>query len=99
MVSLDRVGVRAGSVPVCRGGAGGARLQRAVRAVGSRADVMTRACENRTSDHRSYEKAGRPAVRVGSIPYPAYHSRADLPSVVSRDQLGRVGRLVWTWLR
>lgn len=98
MISLDRVGVRAGYVPVCRGGTDGARLQRAVRAAGTRADVTTRACANRTSDHWSYEKAGLPAVRIGSIPYPEYHSRRDLPPVVDRRQLERVGRLVWAWL-
>ncbi len=36
MVSLDRVGVRAGYVPVCRGGDDGTRLRAAIRAVGRR---------------------------------------------------------------
>ena len=98
MVSLDRVGVRAGYVPVCRGGDDGTRLRAAVRAVGRETGITTRACENRTSDHWSYEKAGMPAVRIGSVPYPAYHSRRDVPSVVSRGQLDRVGRLIWAWL-
>jgi Iap family predicted aminopeptidase len=98
MVSLDRVGVHAGFVPVCRGGEDGTRLRSAVRAVGREAGITTRPCENRSSDHWSYEKAGMPAVRIGSIPYAGYHSRRDVPSVVSRDQLDRVGRLVWAWL-
>ncbi len=98
MVSLDRVGVRAGFVPVCRGGSDGTRLRSAVRAAGRRTDVPTRACENRSSDHWSYERAGLPAVRIGSVPYPEYHSRRDLPAVVDRRQLDRVGRLVWAWL-
>ena len=58
-------------------------------------DITTRACENRSSDHWSYEKAGMPAVRIGSVPYAGYHSRRDVPSVVSRVQLDRVGRLLW----
>jgi acetylornithine deacetylase/succinyl-diaminopimelate desuccinylase-like protein len=98
MLALDRVGVRADYVPVCQGGPDGTRLRTAVRRAGSRADITTRACENRTSDHWSYEKAGIPAVRIGSIPYAGYHSRRDVPSVVSRDQLDRVGRLIWAWL-
>jgi Peptidase family M28 len=98
MVSLDRVGVRATYVPVCRGGENGTRLRAAVRVAGREARIPTRACENRSSDHWSYEKAGMPAVRIGSVPYAGYHSRRDVPSVVSRVQLDRVGRLVWAWL-
>jgi Peptidase family M28 len=74
MVSLDRVGVRAGYVPVCRGGDHGTRLRAAVRAVGGETGIVTRACENRASDHWSYEQAGIPAVRIGSVPYAGYHS-------------------------
>jgi Iap family predicted aminopeptidase len=98
MVSLDRVGVRAGYVPVCRGGPVGADLQATLRRVGRREDITTRGCENQTSDHWSYEKAGMPAARIGSVPYAGYHSRGDVPSVVSRGQLARVGRLMWAWL-
>jgi hypothetical protein len=98
MVSLDRVGVAASYVPVCRGGPDGTELRSALRRAGRRADIPTRACENRTSDHWSYEKAGMPAVRIGSVPYAGYHSRGDVPSVVSRRQLDRVGRLMWEWL-
>ena len=97
-MSLDRVGVRAGYVPVCQGGPDGTRLRTAVRRAGNRSDIRTQACENRTSDHWSFEKVGVPAVRLGSIPYAGYHSRRDLPDVVSRDQLDRVGRLAWSWL-
>jgi Peptidase family M28 len=98
MLSLDRVGVRADVVPVCQGGPDGTRLRTEVRRVAGQADIPTRACENRTSDHWSYEKVGVPAVRLGSIPYAAYHSARDLPGVVSRSQLDRVGRLAWSWL-
>ena len=98
MVALDRVGVRAGYVPVCRGGPDGAELQATLRRVGRREDITTRGCENQTSDHWSYEKAGMPAARIGSVPYAGYHSRGDVPSVVSRGQLDRVGRLLWAWL-
>jgi Peptidase family M28 len=98
MVSLDRVGVPAGYVPVCRGGKGGTRLGAAIRAVARDVEISTRACENRSSDHWSYERAGIPAVRIGGVPYPGYHSRRDVLSVVSRRQLDRVGRLIWAWL-
>ena len=98
MVALDRVGVPAGYVPVCRGGENGTRLRAAIRAAGRDVGIPTRGCENRSSDHWSYEKAGIPAVRIGSVPYAGYHSRGDVPSVVSRRQLDRVGRLLWAWL-
>jgi Zn-dependent M28 family amino/carboxypeptidase len=98
MVALDRVGVRAGYVPVCRGGADGTSLRTALREAGRRAEVTTRPCQNTTSDHWSYEKAGVPAARIGSVPYAGYHSRRDVVSVIDRRQLDRVGRLMWTWL-
>ena len=99
MVSLDRVGVRAGYVPICTATERGTRLRDAMRAAARRDDIATRACTNYTSDHWSYAKAGVPAVRLGSIPYAGYHSRGDVPSVVDRRQLDRVGRTVWAWLR
>jgi aminopeptidase S len=99
MVSLDRVGVRAGYVPICTATDRGTRLRDAIRAAARRADIPTRACTNFTSDHWSYAKAGVPAVRLGSIPYAGYHSRGDVPGVVDRRQLDRVGRTVWAWLQ
>jgi Zn-dependent M28 family amino/carboxypeptidase len=99
MVSLDRVGVRASYVPVCSADGSGEQLRRAIRAEARRVDIITRSCTNRASDHWSYAKAGVPAVRVGSIPYAGYHSPADVPSVVNRGQLDRVGRVVWAWLQ
>jgi hypothetical protein len=99
MVSLDRVGVAGSYVPVCTATGSGAALQRAVRRAGTAARLATRGCVNRTSDHWSYARTGMAAVRVGGIPYAGYHSPSDVPSVVSRRQLDRVGRLVWAWLR
>ena len=99
MVSLDRVGVQAGYVPVCRGGGAGSDLRAELRAAARRVDVRTRACGNRSSDHWSFEKADIPAVRLGSIPYAGYHSRGDVVSVVDRGQLDKVGRLMWSWLQ
>jgi aminopeptidase S len=98
MVSLDRVGVRAGYVPICTATNRGTRLRDAIGAAARRAEITTRACTNYTSDHWSYAKAGVPAVRLGSIPYAGYHSAADVPRVVDRRQLDRVGRTVWAWL-
>lgn len=98
MVSLDRVGVRAGYVPVCTATESGNRLRDAMRSAARRADISTRGCTNFTSDHWSFAKAGIPAIRLGSIPYAGYHSRGDVPRVVDRRQLDRVGRTVWAWL-
>jgi Zn-dependent M28 family amino/carboxypeptidase len=99
MVALDRVGVGASYVPVCTANSRGNRVRDDLRAAARRADIATRTCTNFTSDHWSYAKAGIPAVRLGSIPYAGYHSRGDVPSVVDRRQLDRVGRAVWAWLR
>jgi len=66
----------------------------------SRAKAIPSArCELTTSDHWSFEKAGFTVARLGSTPYPAYHSEADLPRVVNPRQLARTGRLAWAWLR
>lgn len=97
MVSLDRVGVRGKSVPICTGGTGTTDIQDAL--TGGAGDVSTRTCEDRASDHWSFEKAGLPAARIGSIPYAGYHSTDDVPSVVSKRQLARVGQVMWRWLR
>ena len=99
MVSLDRVGVRASYVPVCTATSRANKIRDALRAAARRAEIPTRTCTNYTSDHWSYAKAGVPAVRLGSIPYAGYHSRADVPGVVDRRQLDRVGCTVWGWLQ
>ena len=101
MLALDRVGARAAAVPVCSGGRGTPALARAVRSAASAspAPVATRGCTNRASDHVSFEAVGIPAARLGSVPYAAYHSARDVPSVVDRRQLARSGAVVWAWLR
>ncbi|HSE71832.1 MAG TPA: M28 family metallopeptidase [Nocardioidaceae bacterium] len=98
MVSLDRVGVGR-VVPVCTGPLSPARAQRSLRRAAERVDVPAVSCENTSSDHWSFEKAGFTVARLGSTPYAAYHSRADLPRVVDQRQLGRTGRVMWAWLQ
>jgi Zn-dependent M28 family amino/carboxypeptidase len=53
----------------------------------------------RASDHWSFVQEGLPGVRLGSTPYAAYHSAADVPSVVDLAQLERTARLLVAWLR
>jgi aminopeptidase S len=103
MISLDRVGVGA-RVPVCTGGLGPERVADRLARVASRLDISVRRCsDNRASDHWSFERAGLAAARIGSTPYPEYHSAADRISVVDRRQLSRVARLLnealQTWPR
>lgn len=98
MVSMDRVGV--GSVvPVCTGAPGSPTGRGALLRTAQRVDVPAAACVNASSDHWSFQLAGMPATRVGGTSYPAYHSPADLPAVVSPVQLRRVAALMWAWLR
>ena len=100
MVSLDRVGVAADAVPVSTGGTGTTAVRDALLVAAESAGVPARrGDQNRASDHWSFEKADIPAARLGSVPYAAYHSADDLPGVVDPGQLGRVGTIVWTWLR
>ncbi len=98
MVALDRVGVRASYVPVCRSPIGGRNLRADLRAAARRIDVPTRACELTTSDHWSYAKAGVPAVRLGSIQYDEYHSRRDTSGSSTAASWTGSGSVMWAWL-
>jgi hypothetical protein len=98
MVSLDRVGVPASSVPVCTGGTGTTEVMDALVAAAGNIGIDAQPCENRASDHWSFEKAAIPAARLGSVPYAGYHSPNDVPGVVDQSHLGRVGTIVWAWL-
>lgn len=97
MVALDRVGVGK-SVPVCTGGLNPPILRAALLRLAAGNGVAAQSCLNTGSDHWSFEKAGVPAARVGGTSYPAYHSAADVPSVVNPHQLTRVAHLLWTWI-
>ncbi|MFC6285695.1 M28 family metallopeptidase [Nocardioides sp. GCM10027113] len=102
MVSLDRVGVgdALGRVPVCSAldPPGQDPAQARVLHAAARAGVPATACRNRSSDHWSFVRDGLPGVRIGSTPYAEYHAAGDLPRVVDRTQLARVGRVVLAWL-
>jgi hypothetical protein len=98
MVSLDRVGVAASSVPICTGGTGSTAVRDALLEVAEGIDIAAHSCENRSSDHWSFEKADVPAARLGSVPYAQYHSSRDRPGVVDEEQLERAGDIVWQWL-
>ena len=92
MVSLDRVGVRGHRrCPVCTGGRGTASLATAIRGAARAAGVATNGCTNRASDHVSFEAAGIPAVRLGSVPYAGLPRRARR-AVGGRPAAGRTGR-------
>lgn len=97
MVSLDRVGV-GDLVPVCSGGLHPPTVRGGLLRAADRTGIAAQACENQSSDHWSFDKAGLPAARVGGTSYAEYHSAADLPTVVDPAQLDRVGRLMWEWL-
>jgi len=99
MVSLDRVGVGA-VVPVCTGGISPLRVRDGLIELAGGLGIATSACtDNTTSDHWSYEQREVTVARIGSTPYASYHSAADVPAVVTPDQLDRVGRLMWAWLQ
>ena len=97
MVSLDRVGVGE-TVPVGSAYASDP-VQQALLDAARRTDTpATPDPFQQSSDHWSFVRAGLPGARLGSTPYPAYHSEADVPSVVNLDQLARTGRILLAWL-
>jgi Zn-dependent M28 family amino/carboxypeptidase len=98
MVALDRVGVAAAAVPVCHVAGAASSLADAVRRAAAPV-VPTKGCTNKASDHVSFARVGIPAARLGSVPYAAYHSAGDVPSVVDRGQLTRSGGVLWAWIR
>jgi acetylornithine deacetylase/succinyl-diaminopimelate desuccinylase-like protein len=99
MVSLDRAGV-GDVVPVCYGGRGPSWLAEQLLAQGAAAGVpVSGVCQNRSSDHWSFERGGLVGARIGSTPYAGYHSPGDVPAVVDPAQLDRSGRLVWSLLQ
>ena len=98
MVSLDRVGV-GDVVPVGSPGEPNRltdELRRAAESAGVPTVIDT---FQQSSDHWSFVRAGLPGARLGSTPYAAYHSSADLPAVVDPRQLERTARIVVAWLR
>jgi hypothetical protein len=98
MVALDRVGVgRAVPVGLVAGSDPFVADALLARARHERLPFV-RDPDNAASDHESFADEGMPAARLGSTPYAAYHSAADRPDVVSPDQLGRVGLVLWGWL-
>ncbi|MEO9322634.1 M28 family metallopeptidase [Nocardioides sp. C4-1] len=98
MVSLDRVGV--GSVVPVQTVGEPNRVSGELVAAARRVGVPVEEQPGETSsDHESFADEGLPAARLGSTPYAGYHSADDVASVIERDQLARVGRIVLAWLR
>ena len=98
MVALDRVGV-GDVVPVGSvedGDPQRVELARAARRTG--VPVVLEAGQ-KSSDHWSFVRVGLPGVRLGSTPYPGYHSPGDTVDVVEPAQLERTARVVLSWLR
>jgi Zn-dependent M28 family amino/carboxypeptidase len=98
MVSLDRVGV-GDAVPLAAVAGTSTEVRDELVRLAGRLGIPVVVGTNSASDHESFADEGMPAARVGSTPYAGYHSAADVPSVVRRDQLDRVGRLLTAWLR
>jgi aminopeptidase YwaD len=98
MVALDRVGV-GDRVSVAAAPGRSARVRTDLAAAARRVGVPTVLDVDTASDHWSFALAGFDVARVGSTPYAAYHSAADVPAVVDPAQLERTGRVIWAWLR
>ena len=100
MIALDRVGAAADRVPISNAGPRGLPVRNELGAAAERAGVPVQTTDNnRASDHWSFERAGLPATRIGSVPFAGYHSPRDTPDVIDPGQLDRVGWIAWQWLR
>ena len=99
MVALDRVGVPSAAVPLAHGGRGTDRVRGELAEAAAEVGVPVELGVNTASDHWSFEKAGIPAARIGSVPYAGYHSADDVPAVIDEEQVKRVGAVAWAWLR
>ncbi len=98
MVAMDRVGV--GSAVVIGSAEDGDPLRDELVAAAERAGTPYVAeSGQRSSDHWSFVRDGLPGARLGSTPYAAYHSPADVVAVVDRAQLERTARVAVSWLR
>ncbi|OUZ07828.1 Zn-dependent exopeptidase M28 [Aeromicrobium sp. PE09-221] len=101
MVALDRVGVPGPEVPICSGDSpnGTTAVRDQLATIATAGGVPHTVCGgNTTSDHWSFDKAGIPAARLGSIPYAGYHSPQDTVGVVDPAQTGRVATIARGWL-
>jgi hypothetical protein len=98
MVSMDRVGV-GHTLPIWSvSEPSPLRAELVAAARDARVDHSA-LTDQRSSDHWSFVREGLPGVRIGGTSYGAYHSPADVPSVVNRAQLERTARTVLSWLR
>ena len=98
MVAMDRVGV-GDRVPLSSVEGTSRTVRGQLARTALRIDVPFLTETDAASDHESFADAGFDAARVGSTPYAGYHSAGDVPAVVRHDQLGRVGRILTSWLR
>jgi hypothetical protein len=51
-----------------------------------------------SDDHLSLNEAGIPTIDLIDFDYPAWHTLADTVDKVSAESLGKVGKLLQTWL-
>lgn len=99
MLSLDRVGVgEVVPVGIAADDEPNRRWRAEVLRAARRAGVPTVEDVNASSDHWSFVRRGLPGVRLGSTSWAGYHSADDVIGYLSREQLGRTGRLVLAWL-
>ena len=105
MVSLDRVGVSAPSVPLAIGGTGTTQVMDALSAASDLAGIPTaRSQDNRASDHWSFEKADIPSAGWAASRIRATCSAGDMPvwsTLTSSAGSGRCGHgwgpCSWAW--
>jgi Zn-dependent M28 family amino/carboxypeptidase len=97
-VVIDRVGT-GDRVPICTASKSPTGFARRFIEAARRIGVPTVRCENDSSDHVSFARAGIPAVRVGPDDYREYHTARDVPSVLVAEQAQRAGSLLWEYLR
>jgi Zn-dependent M28 family amino/carboxypeptidase len=97
-IVVDRMGT-GDRIPVCTATDASNALARAVRGAARRVAATAFDCENESSDHVSFSRAGILAVRIGPDDFREYHTPRDVPSILVPAQAQRAGAILWEYLR
>ena len=97
-IVIDRMGT-GDRVPICTSTEASASFARGFVGAARRVGVPTISCDNDSSDHVSFARAGILAIRIGPDDFREYHTPRDVPSILVPAQAQRAGALLWQGLR
>jgi len=98
VIVIDRAGTGS-RVPVCTVSEASQAFAHEVLNVARRVHVPAFSCDNGSSDHVSFDRAGLRAIRIGPDDFREYHTPRDVPSILVPAQAQRMGTLIWEVIR